>query len=617
MIKKIISVTMCLLLVFAMISTFVQADVTGDNIEPEQVLDISPFSHINVNGVDIGTLRYNLRADGTATVIGRATGNSDLQITFPGDVSYLGVTYHVTEIGAAAFVGHPITMIDLSGMHSLVTIGDQAFRHHNLTELTLSGLPALTTIGSQAFRNEFIVGGMVSNSNLTKLTLNDLPSLTTIGNSAFLNNVITDIILTDLPMLPGINMVAFAGNSIETITVDDQAFMHYFTQLVFQSPAHRQQTTDTVLLFLEPQQITTEYNTIERLFIFTPDNGENFEIAATAAINAFRAAYPTPPSMSVTPLPWEEIPPVFQWYKDGVAISGETGATLSLMNLSAADEGDYHVVVTWNHVDMTWQNNGMLVATETLETFRLETRLQTQTVRFNPNGGIFTGDTQLPVRTIANAGTYAAAFDTDGNLVNPALPHPTRTGYTFGGWFDTPENANGITQEGRVLHTDDVSADADRTLFARWTRIMLTVTFVSGANGELVGGMSNVVVPVPYGTLFSEITIPGVMPDIGWTHTGWSPVLLAGTTAITESLTFTAQYERIMIDIIFQPGINGSLVGGTSNIVVAVPYGTLFSEITIPSLMPKGGRIQVGVLCFQLGRMKSPSHVCLLLSGNR
>ena len=335
------------------------------------------ISNIAQNGVDIGTLRFNLRADGTATVIGRATGNGDLQITFPGTVEHLGMTYRITEIGPAAFIGHQnnvstqITMIDLSAMQYLVTIGDQAFRHHNLSELILKDLPALTTIGSQAFRNEFIPGSMVSDSNLTEVTLSNLPLLTTIGNSAFLNNVITDLILTDVPALPGINMVAFAGNSLETITVNNLSYKNYFTQLVFQSPAHRRQTTDTVLLFVEPELIAADYNTTERLFLFTPDDGENFTITATAAINVFWAEYPTPPSMSINPLPWEQLLPTFQWYRYGIAIPGQTGTTLNLTNLTAADAGDYHVVVTWNHVDETWQDGGRTVATKTLEVFRL------------------------------------------------------------------------------------------------------------------------------------------------------------------------------------------------------------------------------------------------------
>ena len=93
-----------------------------------------------------------------------------------------------------------------------------------------------------------------------------------------------------------------------------------------------------------------------------------------------------------------------------------------------------------------------------------------QIVRFNPNGGTFTGTTQLPVRAVDRDGTYLAAFNADGHLVNPDLQRPTLAGHTFGGWFDTQENANGEAQDGRVLHTDNVTDVAERTLWARWTQ---------------------------------------------------------------------------------------------------------------------------------------------------
>ena len=105
--------------------------------------------------------------------------------------------------------------------------------------------------------------------------------------------------------------------------------------------------------------------------------------------------------------------------------------------------------------------------------------INTQRVTFNPNGGVFTGTNQLPTRLISleeigpapfSAPTYALAFDENGNLRNLPLAHPTRTNYTFAGWFDSEANANGTTQEGRVLHTDDVTNDENRTLYARWTR---------------------------------------------------------------------------------------------------------------------------------------------------
>ena len=104
-----------------------------------------------------------------------------------------------------------------------------------------------------------------------------------------------------------------------------------------------------------------------------------------------------------------------------------------------------------------------------------------QTITFNPNGGVFAGAEQLPTRSILNTGTYVAAFNAAGNLVSPNLAHPTKTGYTFGGWFDSQANADGTTQVGRVLHTTNVTSDSARTLWARWT--VATTPPPSGSGG--------------------------------------------------------------------------------------------------------------------------------------
>ena len=100
-----------------------------------------------------------------------------------------------------------------------------------------------------------------------------------------------------------------------------------------------------------------------------------------------------------------------------------------------------------------------------------------QIVTFNPNGGIFSNaiqsQDQSQVRLVsqiadADTPTYSLIFDTAGDLQNLFLSRPIRAGYTFGGWFDSIENANGTTGEGRVLSVDDITSEGSRTLYARW-----------------------------------------------------------------------------------------------------------------------------------------------------
>jgi len=93
-------------------------------------------------------------------------------------------------------------------------------------------------------------------------------------------------------------------------------------------------------------------------------------------------------------------------------------------------------------------------------------------VVFNPNGGQFAGDIQLPVRLVEFYGTYETAFNASDDVVNPALAQPTRAGYTFGGWFNSEAEANNLaSQNGRILYSHDVTNIDMRMLWARWTPV--------------------------------------------------------------------------------------------------------------------------------------------------
>ena len=110
-----------------------------------------------------------------------------------------------------------------------------------------------------------------------------------------------------------------------------------------------------------------------------------------------------------------------------------------------------------------------------------------QTVTFNPNGGAFAntaraqlqGGTLSQTRLISQDAvggvtvpfpTYEPVFSANGVLQNLSLPLPTRSGFTFGGWFNSAAEADDLTsQAGRVPHTYDVTADPSRSLYARWT----------------------------------------------------------------------------------------------------------------------------------------------------
>lgn len=91
----------------------------------------------------------------------------------------------------------------------------------------------------------------------------------------------------------------------------------------------------------------------------------------------------------------------------------------------------------------------------------------TSTVSFNLNGG----SGNQPNNVTATYGSNMPALSTSAN--------PSRTGYTFGGWYDTSAATGGTqyynTSRGSA-HTWD-KTDANVTLYARWTANSFTVVY--------------------------------------------------------------------------------------------------------------------------------------------
>ena len=84
----------------------------------------------------------------------------------------------------------------------------------------------------------------------------------------------------------------------------------------------------------------------------------------------------------------------------------------------------------------------------------------------------------------SNGGSYCESVTVDWNT-SPTLPTPTRTGYTFVGWFD-----------GETQYTD-APVKANKNLVAHWEIMTFTVTFMSD-------GAVYKTITVDYGTSLVE-----------------------------------------------------------------------------------------------------------------
>lgn len=149
---------------------------------------------------------------------------------------------------------------------------------------------------------------------------------------------------------------------------------------------------------------------------------------------------------------------VYDGYDNGsVTISG--GASLSNPSWSADNRTitydlaglDYDTEYTVTIQDF-WAANESGMSEPHIHTFT--TAAQTRTVTFDPNGGTVT--------TTSKTVVYNEAYG--------SLPTPTRTGYTFKGWYTAKTGGTKVTAD------TIVSSDVDHTLYAQWEKTATPAT---------------------------------------------------------------------------------------------------------------------------------------------
>ena len=179
---------------------------------------------------------------------------------------------------------------------------------------------------------------------------------------------------------------------------------------------------------------------------------------------------------------------------------------------------------------------------------------QTYTVTLNPNGGTCS-KSSITV-------TYGQAYGT--------LPTPTRTGYTFKGWWTTKETGGKQVTASTVCY-----ASGNYTLYARWTEgASYTVTL--NPNG---GTCSKTSITVTYGQAYGTLPTP---TRTGYTFAGWWTAKDSGGKQVTASTvcyasgnyTLYARWTAKKYTVTLNP--NGGTCG-TASITVTYDkaYGTL------------------------------------------
>ena len=195
------------------------------------------------------------------------------------------------------------------------------------------------------------------------------------------------------------------------------------------------------------------------------------------------------------------------------------------------------------------------------------------TVSFDKNGG--SGGQSSSVTA-----TYGSAMPTISTTA------PTRTGYTFTGWYDAPTggtkyyNANGSSAKNWNI----VSANYSTTLYAQWVASTSTVTF--NADGGSGGQSSSVT--ATYGSAMPSISTTAPTKT-GYTFAGWYDATSGGTkyynadgtsartwNKTASSATLYARWTAATTIVSFNN--NGGSGGQTAN--VTATYGFAMPSIS-------------------------------------
>ncbi len=195
----------------------------------------------------------------------------------------------------------------------------------------------------------------------------------------------------------------------------------------------------------------------------------------------------------------------------------------------------------------TWNYLFSLNQTRTL----YRTRIAQYTVTFNANGGT--------TPTASKIVTYGSTYGT--------LPTPTRSGYTFNGWYTAASGGTKITS------SSTISVTGNQTLYAQWTANEYTITF--DANG---GEGSYVLTGVRAGHLYGDL-LP-LVSRVGYSFDGWYTSATGGTKVESTDLisacdhTIYAHWSANTYTVTFNPH-GGTTPTASKTVTYGSTYGTL------------------------------------------
>lgn len=179
-------------------------------------------------------------------------------------------------------------------------------------------------------------------------------------------------------------------------------------------------------------------------------------------------------------------------------------------------------------------------------------------VTFNENGGT----TPTATKAVTRGDAYGD------------LPTPTRTGYTFDGWFTAATGGTQVTASMTFART------SNQTLYAHWTLQQYLV--ILDANGGIITGSP--FVRVYYGETYGALPTP---TRTGYAFAGWFTAATAGTQVTSSTVCTTAAnhtlYAHWTADAVYHTLTFNATGGSVSETSRSVLEGAALGTLPTPT----------------------------------
>ena len=201
-----------------------------------------------------------------------------------------------------------------------------------------------------------------------------------------------------------------------------------------------------------------------------------------------------------------------------------------------------------------------------------------------------TGDHYLIARWIEEELKVTVSFDGNGDGVTNVpdnktvtvrqkygqLLSPSRTGYTFEGWYTDKTAGDIITSDTTVTNENS------HVLYAHWTKNSIKVTFNGDKVLDVTPSSKDVYTGKPYGTLPS-LSLEGYT-FLGWytAATGGNEVTATSTVTENNNHTLFARWKKNEVKVTVSFDGNGDNVSGVPNYVLYT-VGNKYDSLTAPS----------------------------------